>query len=178
MWWRGATCDTLVQWHVTPRGNIMWCLGTIAANAVRGALGQWRVMPWGNGTWCRGEMPGDSLIGWFFWNIWFGVLSAKWQKKDHCRKNKHLHWATIKLYVYHYHEGVRKLFDFVSIFEFGKLLIIIWFYFILFFFILHYKLFHQYVDLTNHNQKLTRRFENKSRVRWGKTPPLRISPHI
>ena len=97
MWWRGATCDTFLQWQVMPRGNIMWCLGTNTT----GALRQWHVMPWGNpGSWHRGAMPGDSPVGWFFRNPnrWFGAQSAKWQKKTFTCKKIYLNWATLELY--------------------------------------------------------------------------------
>ena len=49
-------------------------------------------------------------------NLWFGAQSAKYLKKTRVitRKNPQLHWATIKLYVEHYHEGLQKWFDFVS----------------------------------------------------------------
>ena len=114
------TCDDVGQyvihigaWNEMPKGNIMWCLGTIAADTVRGASGQWHVMPWGNqGSWYHGAMPGDSAVGWFFRDLWFGVQSAQWLKKTITWKKVHLNWGTLKCYVYH-HEGFHFRFDFV-----------------------------------------------------------------
>ena len=156
MWWRGATCDTFVQWQVMLRGNIMWCRGTITADAVCGALGQWHVVPWGNpGSWHRGVMPGYSPVGWFFRNpnLWFGAQSAKWLKQTFTWKKSKLgksrtlclalargsslqiRFCAISLF-----EGNWSKFFLSQIFrndlgndkkiiEIGKLLIIIWFLF-------------------------------------------------